>query len=45
VVIDGNGVLRYCGQFRRKAGGSAEEALKAVLAGKEVGIKTTPHNG
>ncbi len=45
VVIDGNGVLRYCGQFRQKGGGSAEEALKAVLAGKEVAIKTTPHNG
>lgn len=45
VVIDGNGVLRYCGQFRRKGGGSAEEALKAVLAGKEVAIKTTPHMG
>jgi thiol-disulfide isomerase/thioredoxin len=27
VVIDGNGVLRYCGRFRQ-----AEEALKAVLA-------------
>jgi len=25
--------------------GSAEEALKAVLAGKEVAVKTTPHNG
>ncbi len=45
VVIDGNSVLRYCGQFRQKGGGSAEEALKAVLAGKEVAIKTTPHNG
>lgn len=45
VVIDGNGVLRYCGQFRQKGGGSAEEALKAVLAGNEVAIKTTPHNG
>ena len=45
VVIDGNGVLRYCGQFRQKGGGSAEEALKAVLAGEEVAIKTTPHNG
>lgn len=45
VVIDGNGVLRYCGQFRHKDGGSAEEALKAVLAGKEVAVKTTPHNG
>jgi len=45
VVIDGKGVLRYCGQFRQKGGGSAEEALKAVLAGKEVAVKTTPHNG
>lgn len=45
VVIDGNGVLRYVGQFRQKNGGSAEDALKAVLAGKEVAIKTTPHNG
>lgn len=45
VVIDGKGVLRYCGQFRQKGGGSAEEALKAVLAGREVAIKTTPHNG
>jgi peroxiredoxin len=45
VVIDGNGVLRYCGQFRQKDGGSAEAALTAVLAGKEVAIKTTPHNG
>jgi peroxiredoxin len=45
VVIDGNGVLRYCGQFQQKDGGSVEEALKAVLAGKEVAIKTTPHLG
>jgi len=45
VVIDGNGVLRYCGQFRQKDGGSAEEALKTVLAGKEVTIRTTPHKG
>lgn len=45
VVIDGNGKLRYCGQFRQKGGGSAEEALKAVLAGEEVAVKTTPHNG
>ena len=45
VVIDGNGVLRYCGQFRQKDGGSAEAALNAVLAGQEVAIKTTPHNG
>ena len=45
VVIDGDGVLRYLGQFRQKGGGSAEEALQAVLAGKEVTVKTTPHYG
>lgn len=45
VVIDGNGVLRYCGQFQQKGGGSAEAALTAVLAGREVAIKTTPHQG
>jgi len=45
VVIDGNRVLRYCGQFQQKGGGSAEEALKAVLAEQEVAIKTTPHYG
>ena len=45
VVIDGNGLLRYCGQFRHKDGGSAEEALKAVLAGKDVATKTTEHLG
>jgi peroxiredoxin len=40
VVIDGDGVLRYCGRFKE-----AEDALKAVLAGKEVAVKTTPHDG
>jgi hypothetical protein len=45
VVIDGEGVLRYCGQFRQQDGGSAEDALKAVLAGTEVAITTTPHSG
>jgi thiol-disulfide isomerase/thioredoxin len=40
VVIDGNGVLRYCGRF-----GQAEAALRAVLDGKEVAVKTTPHDG
>ncbi len=40
VVIDGAGVLRYCGRFRQ-----AEDALKAVLAGKDVAVKTTPHDG
>lgn len=45
IVIDGEGVLRYCGQFKQRNGGSAEDALRAVLAGNEVAIKTTPHNG
>ena len=45
MVIDGEGVLRYCGQFRKRGGGSAEDALKAVLDGKEVAVKTTPHSG
>ena len=45
VVIDSNGVLRYCGQFQHKGGGSAEEALKAVLAGKEVAVKATQQYG
>jgi thiol-disulfide isomerase/thioredoxin len=40
VVIDGNGVLRYCGRFWQ-----GEAGLKAVLAGKEVAVKTTPHDG
>ncbi len=46
LVIDGNSVLRYCGQFVLRGGAaSAENALKAVLAGNEVAVKTTPHNG
>lgn len=45
LVIDGKGILRYCGQFRQRKGGSAEAALKSVLAGTEVAVKTTPHNG
>ncbi|MBI3821317.1 MAG: TlpA family protein disulfide reductase [Planctomycetes bacterium] len=45
VIIDGNGVLRYCGQFKQKDGASAEDALKAVLAGVEVAVSATPHNG
>ena len=46
VVIDGNGVLRYCGRFNQgDRAAYAEEALKAVLAGKEVAVKTTPHDG
>ena len=46
VVIDGKGVLRYCGRFGQgDEAASAEAALKAVLAGKEVAVKTTPHDG
>jgi thiol-disulfide isomerase/thioredoxin len=45
VVIDGNGILRYCGQFKHKGGGSAEGALQSVLAGNGVAIKSTTHNG
>jgi thiol-disulfide isomerase/thioredoxin len=45
VVIDGNGVLRYCGRFGQGDEAAAEAALKAVLAGKEVAVKTTPHDG
>jgi thiol-disulfide isomerase/thioredoxin len=44
VVIDGQGVLRYCGRFG-PGDDAAEGALKAVLAGKEVAVKTTPHDG
>jgi RNA polymerase sigma factor (sigma-70 family) len=45
VVIDGEGVLRYCGRFQEGQQAYAEEALKAVLAGKEVAVKTTRHDG
>jgi thiol-disulfide isomerase/thioredoxin len=46
VVIDGDGVLRYCGQFRQTDdSGSAEAALQAVLAGQQVAVKTTPPHG
>jgi RNA polymerase sigma factor (sigma-70 family) len=45
VVIDGEGVLRYCGRFNDGERAYAEDALKAVLAGKEVAVKTTRHDG
>jgi peroxiredoxin len=45
VVIDGDGVLRYCGQFRSADGEFVDDALNALLAGTEVAVKTTPHNG
>ena len=45
VVIDRNGVLRYYGQFGNHDHAYAEEALKAVLAGREVTVKTTKPDG
>jgi RNA polymerase sigma factor (sigma-70 family) len=45
VVIDGEGVLRYCGRFNDGERTYAEDALKAVLARKEVAVKTTRHDG
>jgi hypothetical protein len=46
MVIDADGVLRYCDRFDN--GGDrayTEDALQAVLAGREVKVKTTPHDG
>src|SRR5262249_49921189 len=45
VVIDADGVLRYCGRFNEPGSASAEDALKAVLAGKEGAVKTPRHDG
>jgi RNA polymerase sigma factor (sigma-70 family) len=44
-VIDGNGVLRYYGRFKDGHLAYAEQALKAVLSGKEVEVKETPPDG
>lgn len=45
VVIDSDGVLRYCGQFGDDQHAFAADALKAVLAGEEVHVKKTRHKG
>jgi RNA polymerase sigma-70 factor (ECF subfamily) len=45
VVIDGDGVLRYCGRFNDGPRAYAADAVKAVLAGKEVEVQTTRHDG
>jgi thiol-disulfide isomerase/thioredoxin len=45
VVLDGAGVLCYRGQFADREHAYAEEALREVLAGKDVRIKTTPLQG
>ena len=45
VVIDSQGVLRYCGQFGDKQHAFAADALSAVLAGEQVDVKKTRHKG
>jgi thiol-disulfide isomerase/thioredoxin len=45
IVIDSEGVLRYCGQFGDSRHNYAADALKAVLAGEEVRVKKTRHKG
>ena len=45
VVIDSDGVLRYCGRFSDQEHNFAEDALKAVLAGEEVPLKKTRQKG
>ena len=45
VVIDGDGMLRYCGQFGDQENSFAQNALEAVLAGEEVPVKKTRQKG
>ena len=45
IAIDGDGVLRYCGQFGHGKQRPAEDALSSVLAGRDVQVKTAPHRG
>ena len=45
VVIDGDGILRYCGQFADSENNFAEDALQAVLAGEEVPVQKTRQKG
>jgi thiol-disulfide isomerase/thioredoxin len=45
VILDSAGVLRYRGQFADGEHAYAEEALREVLAGKDVRVKTTPLQG
>ena len=44
-VIDSTGILRYLGQFSNRQQEFAHDALKAVLAGKEIAIKRTRPKG
>ena len=45
VIIDRQGVLRYCGQFADATHSYADNALRELLAGAEITVTTTPHNG
>jgi peroxiredoxin len=45
VVIDGQGILRYRGQFQDGDQMLAADALKAVLAGEPIVRKETPQRG
>ncbi|MCA9123661.1 MAG: redoxin domain-containing protein [Planctomycetaceae bacterium] len=45
VVIDGDGVLRYCGRFGDDRHAFAADALKAVLAGEDVPVEKSQHKG
>jgi hypothetical protein len=45
VVIDVEGVLRYCGRFSDGACTYAEDVLKAVLAENEGTVKMLQHDG
>ena len=45
VVIDSAGTLRYLGRFRDRRNAYAHEALKSVLAGTEVAIRSTAPEG
>ena len=45
VVIDGDGKLRYFGQFAHGREALAEKALQAVLAGRDVGTTHTRQRG
>jgi len=45
IVIDKAGVLRYRGQFDGNDGPHAENALQALLAGKELAVKETTPKG
>ena len=45
VVIDKQGVLRYCGQFGNARNPFAQNALEAVLQGQTVKVAETKHRG